>query len=921
MERNLERQTLSFSKGMTNVPSDLLSDDSELLESDGFIFKDGEMKPVQKGVEITGGVPLEGKLVYVHKLADYRNLITYIEDGTKLKCYIKFKDNQSEDRKTQTIELGSKLLDIKHVGNTLVCATEEGIHYILYKGNTYKDLGKELPIPDISFAFTNEEEKTELEKDRTVCIMRTFVSEVKTEGYGYLCYDESGNFTGVKDSHDGAAKYTLDYHHIMNESDTEKYTNFQNAVKGHAAEAIEYTKNKNLFAFPFFIRTALRMFDGTTFARISNPIICYPSTKKNCKFGPCVYDSDKKNWIITSNKIATGGDASWQYMLILNYSHLNFKIDFPNKDDWKDIIKEVVVFASDDVVPFEIDSDWSFKTVSELNGKTYYDYVAADHYSEKKITFNWHTYQARELIEPVYKTERKIVDELLGKTQFYKLFSLELNSEYLDNIWHDASAYDETVSDVRIMPEGRLSNLKEQEQLKADDYYGWTNLASSKLFSYNNRINLIGVKRYPFRGFTIFRAGYIIPTNAYGFVKYYVHIVSQTMDTWVLSKALLIDKDYQPYNDWYFYPDPNAKEMLIMVNKYQEGKTYYYNISLQTHPMLNGSYSFTALPPTLLATGNDIANKQTGGFEDLNSNIYTSVVNNPFVFEASGDNTVGTGKILGIIANTEAVSQGQFGQYPLMVFTDEGIYGLSVNSEGLYSRAYPISREVCNEDSPLVPTDRLVFFASKKGLMAASGGSVACMSEQMRGRAPRNFASFGEGKFLDFLKGCFIAYDYRDSILRILSKGKSYQYIYNMVDKTFSMVNSGIEAQAVVNDYPDNLIQDTKGNVYSLTAKPDINEDTESYSGSFTTRPLKLGGSMTLKSLRAVKHLFDSDEGTIGLEIYGSNDCKHWCKLPSLAGKPWKYFTFKYTLQNFKAADSFAGSIVEVQRRREDKMR
>lgn len=159
MERNLERQTLSFSKGMTNVPSDLLSDDSELLESDGFIFKDGEMKPVQKGVEITGGAPIEGKLVYVHKLADYRNLITYIEDGTKLKCYIKFKDNQSEDRKTQTIELGSKLLDIKHVGNTLVCATEEGIHYILYKGNTYKDLGKELPIPDISFAFTNEEEK------------------------------------------------------------------------------------------------------------------------------------------------------------------------------------------------------------------------------------------------------------------------------------------------------------------------------------------------------------------------------------------------------------------------------------------------------------------------------------------------------------------------------------------------------------------------------------------------------------------------------------------------------------------------------------------------------------------------------------------------------------------------------------------
>ena len=142
-----------------------------------------------------------------------------------------------------------------------------------------------------------------------------------------------------------------------------------------------------------------------------------------------------------------------------------------------------------------------------------------------------------------------------------------------------------------------------------------------------------------------------------------------------------------------------------------------------------------------------------------------------------------------------------------------------------------------------------------------------------------------------------------------------------MVDKTFSVVNSGMTAKAVVNDYPDNLIQDIEGNVYSLMAKPDINDDTDNYIGSFTTRPLKLGGSMTLKSLRAVKHLFDSDNGKISMEIYGSNDCKHWCKLPSLKGKGWSYFTFKYTLSNFKASDSFAGSIVEVQNRREDKIR
>ena len=56
--------------------------------------------------------------------------------------------------------------------------------------------------------------------------------------------------------------------------------------------------------------------------------------------------------------------------------------------------------------------------------------------------------------------------------------------------------------------------------------------------------------------------------------------------------------------------------------------------------------------------------------------------------------------------------------------------------------------------------------------MAASGGQVACMSEQMRGRTPRNFISVGDGKFLEFLANCLIAYDYRDSLLRIFSQDK-----------------------------------------------------------------------------------------------------------------------------------------------------
>lgn len=81
MERNSETKTLSFSKGMTNMPSDLLSDDNELQKSVGFIYKDGEMKPIQKEVILFEG---EEKLpiLFVHKYNGYKHYIALNTDNT-----------------------------------------------------------------------------------------------------------------------------------------------------------------------------------------------------------------------------------------------------------------------------------------------------------------------------------------------------------------------------------------------------------------------------------------------------------------------------------------------------------------------------------------------------------------------------------------------------------------------------------------------------------------------------------------------------------------------------------------------------------------------------------------------------------------------------------------------------------------------
>lgn len=911
MEQNTVSKTLSFSKGVTNIPSDLLCEDSELLESDGFIYRDGEMKPIQKPVSIGNA---DCKIMYVHKMADYEYIIGVIEHTQSIAIYRRNDDGELVLAYDNAYYSIGDTYAVTSVGNTLICATSQGLSYLLYKNGKYKSLGTELPTPSVAFQTVPSSVAA---SGYTPCNLE----EIIEWGFSYATYSSSGELIGTMKSN---ALLGGDYATFTKKSDATKQQDFYTAVQGHVSAGIAAAKKKNRFPHPFFLRYALKLYDGT-YARISAPVACYPCTNRNCYFVPVEWDEGGQVY---------NSSNGWTYLFLYRpfCAQLFFTASIQGLDDWKDIVKELVVFASDDVIPFELDSEeWDFADPMDSNGQEYYNLpgglssgvVYPDSglfdttVSATDNTYHWTTSNpARCVIMPKYKSDAQIIKELVSKSQFYKLFSVKVSNDYYfpssTLTWREAPIEAHVVE-----------NLTSQEQLTKDDYYGWTKMTvegntaeetKNKMYAYNKRLNLFGIRRKPFKGFNIFADNATDSLTQYSFV-FYVHISSDKMDAWVASDS----QDYNKGNyadGWFFYPDPNAMEVIVWDSNSGKGM----RIPLENHPMLNGAYSFNKLPTANTFVSDSSVSVPTvdeDAYEQMDSQIFTSVVNNPFVFEASGDNTVGTGKIIGIVANTEAVSQGQFGQYPLMVFTTEGIYGMSVNSEGLYSATYPISREVCLENSPLVPTDRLVFFVSKKGLMAASGGSVACMSEQLRGRTPRNFATLGSGSFIDFLKDCLIAYDYRDSMLRIFSSGKSYQYVYNMTDKTFSLVNSGIEAKAVVNDYPDNLIQDTLGNVYSLTGKPDINDDENFYSGTVTTRPLKLGGSLILKSLRNIRNLRTTQTGTLSLEIWASNNATNWCKLHSLLGKPWAYFTFRYTLRNFKACDSFAGSIVKVQNRRE----
>ena len=893
------QKSLSFNKGITTSPSDLLSDDTELSASRDLIFRNGEMQPLRHAKQFA---QTNNKLLYIHKGADYTNAITY--NGNMLHCGT-LSDNSITE--TQAFSVGT-VYDISSVGNTLVVATSSGLHYILFKEGSYIDLGTELPTyrfdPQFPAATMDELGET------TPCAMDGFV-DVK---YYKANYNSNGIF--ISYSEGSALPGQYDFIGYTPKADAQKKDDLRNAIQGHVAARIARVKEKNFFAFPFFVRCALRLYDGS-YARITAPIACYPTISYNCRFTPAFYNKDKGKYE------ETPGDLGFPVYFIYHiyYAPLQYRItEAKDFSDWKDIVKEFVVFASDDVIPFELEGKYNFLLPEKAHYMPFVNLIAnpATINGSSAFTgdyeFTNSGYKARCVLYPTYKSENQIIDELIGKSQFFKLFSVDIGSA---NIVSNENESNSNYVQPYIAPHV-VSNLTSQEQLTIDDYYGWTKMIPQKVITYNGRINMIGVKRKPFDGFPFLTCAGVEQSsnNNKRRIGYYVKI-NATAKTCVKSTSPMSQRYSNTADSWFFYPDPNAYEVVVY-DEYGKGKA----IALKRHPMLNGAYAFQRLPTQERLRGwQDMTPPTpTSSYEVLDSQIFTSVVNNPFVFQASGDNTVGTGSILGIAANTEPISQGQFGQYPLIVFTTEGIYGLSVNSEGLYSASYPISREVCNNPESITPTGNVVYFTSDKGLMAVSGGTVRCVSPQLSGANPPY--SDATVSFLTFVRNAFLAYDYRDSLLFIYNVSYDYAYVYNLLDGTFATISLGSKRiQRAVSNYPDTLLQDSNNNVYSFSKIPVAQSDSQTYSGTFTTRPLKLGSSIQLKTIHQIVHLFNSAGGTLKLTVWASNDCHSWNKLYSLHGKPWKYYRFRYTLSNISASDTFAGTVIDFIPRFTNKIR
>lgn len=662
--------------------------------------------------------------------------------------------------------------------------------------------------------------------------------------------------------------------------------NYNNLVVGLYSKNKKTIAQKEGFCNPFMVRYALRLYDGS-FANISNPIVLFPSVTRNSEM--TIYDN--------TLQIRT------------YYAKLAYKVVDSISSAWSDIIKGIEVFVSDEV-------DVVDTTIDHTCGNDEDGYIATNFVgttdeqglrlnalgqvigTDDDMSYGIHSPgsfgsdDSKAVGMTSQKPQEDIINELKDISVFYRLF--DAGTESMD-----------TYSVAPGLTSKDLVNLTTKMTLPNEDYFGHAPLSAKTMITYNNRLHLANVSRGFFDGFKrfcVWDEGNDSLSTATVFIK-----------TPEGERRVKTTIDHSKTHMFYFYyPDPRAYKVQI------DDAVF----TLRAHSGLNGAYWINKELPS----GNYSSDIQQDAdsydaittHEHLANEIWVSEVNNPFVFNASGVITIGDSEIKGAATATVALSEGQFGQYPLIVFSDKGIWAVATNANGLYVSAVPLSREVCNNPKSITQTDGAVFFSSEKGLMVIVGSEVKCVSEQLNGKYTKDIEPLQ-----NILKNSgLIAYDYRDSLLWILDDATGTIYIYNIKAGTFAQFEwQGELLNNVVNHYPDTLLQDEVGNVYSLLDKPNINKDESTYSATITTRPMKLEDAFAFKSLRQLKNVFDSENGSCTLKIEASNDMKTWSEITSLKGKGWKYFKFRYTFSGMKAVDRFAGTILVTQERFTEKLR
>lgn len=896
--------------GVTASPSDYECPDGDLAAAINVVPEEGSLSqvmPPRQLFQLADG----GNVRFVHETPYIRNFIILHPDNS-----ITWRTEQDPDQYSHgTLPhdfSGRTIHQINAIGNTLVVLADDGMHYFLWKGyrngteqegdhKEYLYLSNHMPEIDMSFGLKYD----------------GFMN-----GSSNISKDNIKIRSGSLDSNSDI---------IIEAIPKSNAALFEDTVSGTINSLIERITKTGRFCMPFFVRYAYRLYDGTITMH-SSPVlmVCTNGTVPIVTLA----DYDSKDYMIHAAAITYRLDYAVRNLAAAGLA------------DWEDIIKSVDVFISSPIFRYDQTlKDW----VTSYENADYRLYTAYGLESEK-----WNTY-----LEGQYSIGSSITEEGYKATDYKEIVKLSRRSNHLlyiprrdpDKVadeYRDIHSFyllrsipiEELKDDRTVIPieEDYLTTLPGKE-IMTDDYNSHNTIIPQYSYEYNARLNITNASERIYSEF--------MPSDMLGHtdgttpVRIYF-MVRQDNREFVVGGGESMMQANAPI-PYLYYPNTKATKAVICTGS---GR---YQVEMKPHQMLNGSYFYAEMGFDLYDGTHNYDGPEPTVTPDservlLSSNkIYTSEVNNPFYFPVTCINTIGTGNVMAITSATRAMSQGQFGQYPMYAFTSEGVWAMEVSGSGGFSSKHPITRDVCINPDSITQLDSSVLFATDRGIMLISGSSSICISDSLDYTQALQLASIPHSDtllalsgfnrsdlsfttFREFVKGCRMLYSYILQRIIVFNRDYHYAYVYSLKSKSWGMMPSSISH--AIPSYPEAIAQLADGNIVDYSATADTGEATTGNKGVLITRPLKLDLPDVLKTVDTVVQRGNFQRGHVKSALFGSRDLVNWFivwtsqdhYMRGFRGTPYKYYRI-IVLCDLDPTESIYGCSIEYTPRYTDRLR
>lgn len=844
-------QNIPF-RGQSSNPSDYDCHDGELALSLNVIHEDGALRPIAQPAVLDRGL----SLVYVHETPSYRN---YIIQGNAHLYFITHQELNSHasipHRLVAEIEHYRRIL---HIGNTLVILTDEGMRYYLYQDGQYRDLGAELPTPHLQLGLSYADEK-----------VITLSADIWT-GWTYAP-DRTPERNREKE-----------------------FDDIFNPLFAQLNPITRQFARDNEFCQPFLLRYALRLYDGSLIKH-SAPILMLPTDG----YPLITYLNNDRIPLGKEGYVGTRFSGAIQAYRLIAYTRSALVAEL---EQWGDIIRSVDVFVSAPIYTYSQDPQYTPEEkrsymLFDSETQTRLSVTQAAHSSDWARQSNSSPEGHITVRMPI---DGKIDDKIKQTSVFYHIASIPVK---------ELSRYS-TPATLPIEPR-RLETLETQEVM-TDDYSSHERIIPNTAFVYNNRLNISDLERRLFAGFPLNLTTAYTSRGNIKLCRAFVHLSENGRKLILESPQASYDLDTAFY---YFFPNPNATKLEIHTD---EGQAYI--IPLQRHDMLHGAFAFVSLGKTFLTTPQEgLPHPTPASISErtipLTGKIYTSEVNNPFLFPARSINTIGTGRILGLSSATKAISEGQYGQFPLYAFTTEGVWALSVDSTGAFSAKHPTTRDVCISPESITQTDTAVLFATDRGIMILSGSEARPISDpiintptllstlpagdELAGIAGYTERQIHTPRLRDILPSCQMIYDYRHQRIILFRPATRADYadpayVYSLRSGAWAVLD--IALAKAIPSYPEALAISATGDLLDFSI--DNIEDNSTTNAIILSRPFRIGTPDTYKTIRQLVPRGFFPLGAVKSALYGSEDYQHWELIASsdngtiegITGTPYKAF-------------------------------